>query len=60
MQGDDAIDDEKVQVVVRPGLKEPKLPTGRLEFCYPVIAKLLQLQWAAEIECPRKLLHSYR
>lgn len=39
MQGDDAIDDEKVQVVVRPGLKEPKLPTGQLEFCYPVIAE---------------------
>jgi|HubBroStandDraft_6_1064221.scaffolds.fasta_scaffold1821984_2 hypothetical protein len=32
MQGDDAIDDEKVQVVVRPGLKEPKIPTGQLEF----------------------------
>jgi hypothetical protein len=26
MTGDDAIDDEKVQVVVRPGLKEPKTP----------------------------------
>ena len=39
MQGDDAIDDEKVQVVVRPDLKESKLPTGYLEFCYPVIAK---------------------
>jgi hypothetical protein len=40
MTGDDAIDEEKVQVVVRPGLKEPKLPTGHLEFCHPVIAKV--------------------
>lgn len=30
MTGDDAIDDEKVQVVVRTGLREPKLPTGHL------------------------------
>jgi hypothetical protein len=35
MQGDDAIDDERVQVVVRLGLEEPKLPTDDFSSAIP-------------------------